>query len=422
MKLIWRNIWRNSRRAKITIASVFFAVFFCTLMNSVVNGLWEKMRDDALRTQTGHIQIHKRGYWDDKTIDNFMTMDAAVIGGLEALDNIENISPRIMIAAMASYGTQSKGVIITGISPAKEREKSNLPIRVAQGRYLSENDDGILIGEGLAGYLSVGVGDTVVFIGQGYHGASAVGLFPVRGLLRMPSIEMDNGLVYMTLQTTQSFIDMPDGYSGILVSIQKEKLLNETMKAISYQLSGNSNENPDIRQPATSPYPLQMGTDDYEVLPWMVTMEEMMKTSASHKGLVRMIMLVLYLIVGFGILGTVIMMTNERKREFAMMISLGMSRRRLKVATVLELILLTVTGVALATAVSVPLTYYFSLNPIPLTGDIAQAYIELGMEAVLITTCETSVFITQTLTVLFFAGLTFTYPVSKIGKLKLTSK
>ena len=400
MKLIWRNIWRNSRRAKITIASVFFAVFFCTLMNSVVNGLWEKMRDDALRTQTGHIQIHHKGYWDDKTIDNFMTMEAAVIGRLDALDNIENISPRIVIPAMASYGTLSKGVAIMGISPEKEKEKSNLPIRLTQGIYLTETDDGILLGGGLAAYLNVDVGDTVVFIGQGYHGASAAGLYPVRGLLQLPTIEMDNGMAYMALPTTQNFIDMPDGYSGILVSIQKEKLLNETINDISYHLSEVSSEN-------------------YEVLPWTVTMEEMMKTSVSHKSLVRMIMLVLYLIVGFGILGTVIMMTNERKREFAMMISLGMSRKRLKVLTLFELIILTMTGVALAMAVIIPLTYYFSLYPIPLTGDIAQAYVELGMEAVMITTCETGVFINQATTVLIFAGITFFYPIYKIGKLKI---
>ena len=403
LKLIWRNIWRNRRRAIITMASVFFAVFFCTIMNSIVNGLWEKMRDDTLRTQTGHIQIHQNGYWDDKIIDNFMIMDASVISRLEALDNIENISPRIVIAAMASYGTQSKGVAILGISPEKEKEKSNLPIRVTQGNYLTETDDGILIGEGLAEYLTVDVGDTVVFIGQGYHGASAAGLFPVRGLLRIPSIEMDNGLAYMTLPAAQTFIDMPDGYSGILISIQKENLLYETMQACEAIVNGET-------------------SGQYEVLPWTVTMEELMQTSASHKGLVRMIMLVLYMIVGFGILGTVIMMTNERKREFAMIISLGMSRRRLKVITLFELILLTLTGVALATAVTIPLTLYFSLNPIPLTGDIAQAYIELGMEAVMITTCEASIFITKAITILVFAGFTFFYPIRKIEKLKITNK
>jgi len=370
-------------------------------MNSVVNGLWEKMRDDALRTQTGHIQIHQTGYWDDKTMDNFMTMDAALIGKLEALENIQNVSPRIVTVAMASYRTQSKGVALLGISPRKEQQKSNLPIRVVAGSYLSPNDDGILMGQGLAAYLNVAVGDTLVLIGQGYHGASAAGLYPVRGLLHLPTIEMEHGVVYMTLPTAQSFIDMPDGYSGILISIQKEKGLSATIQACEAVVNGDT------------PGP-------YEVLPWRVTMEELLKTSASHKGLVKMIMFILYLIVGFGILGTVIMMTNERKGEFAVMISLGMSRRRLKMVTLLELIMLTATGVALAIAVTIPLTYYFSRYPIPLTGNIAQAYTELGMDAVLITTCETSVFITQAATILFFAGLTFIYPIRKIGTLKIT--
>ena len=399
MKLIWRNIWRNRRRAIITMASIFFAVFFCTIMNSVVSGLWEKMRDDALRTQTGHIQIHQSGYWNDKIMDNFMYMEDTVMAKLESLDNIENLSPRLETFAMASYGTLSKGIALMGISPEKEKQKSNLPIRLTKGDYLTETDDGILIGEGLANYLKVDVGDTIALIGQGYHGASAAGLFPVRGLLKLPLIEMDYGLAYMTLLSAQNFIDMPNGYSGILIAIKNEKMLYTMMEDIRSQLSEN-----------------------YEVLPWTVTMKELLQTSASHKGMVSMIMLVLYLIVGFGILGTVIMMTNERKREFSMMISLGLSRRRLKVITVLELTLLTLTGVLLATAVTIPVTFFFSVHPIQLTGDLAQSYIELGMEPVMPTIVDAKIFITQSLTILFFACLTFIYPIRKITKLMISNK
>jgi len=163
-------------------------------------------------------------------------------------------------------------------------------------------------------------------------------------------------------------------------------------------------------------------SENYEVLPWTVTMKELLQTSASHKGMVSMIMLVLYLIVGFGILGTVIMMTNERKREFSMMISLGLSRRRLKVITVLELTLLTLTGVLLATAVTIPVTFFFSVHPIQLTGDLAQSYIELGMEPVMPTIVDAKIFITQSLTILFFACLTFIYPIRKITKLMISNK
>jgi len=400
-KLAWRNIWRNRRRALITMASIFFAVFFCTVMNSMVSGLWEKMRDDALRTQAGHIQIHLKGYWQDKIMDNFMDIDDSVITKLETLENIENVSPRVEFVAMASNGTQSKGVAVLGVSPEKEKEKSNLPIRIAEGNYLSETDDGILIGEGLANYLNVDIGDTLIFIGQGYQGANAAGLFPVRGLLRMPIVEMDNGIVYMTIPTAQAFIDMPNGYSGILISIIKENQLNTTLNACQKIIN-------------------EVALDKYAVLPWTVTMKELLKTAESHEGMVKMIMFILYLIVGFGILGTVIMMTNERKREFAMMISLGMSRWRLKIITLLELIILTLSGVLLSLIVTIPVILYFSYYPIQLTGDMAKAYEDLGMEAVMLTVVDASIFINQAVTVLVFAAITFIYPLRKIRKMKIT--
>jgi ABC-type lipoprotein release transport system permease subunit len=401
LKIAWRNIWRNRRRALITIASVFFAVFFCTVLNSFVRGLWEKMRDDVLRTQAGHIQIHLKGYWQDKIIDNFMEMEEDLIAKLEVLDNIENLSPRIQIVAMASNGTQSKGVAVLAISPKKEKEKSNLPVRLVKGDYLCETDDGILIGEGLANYLNVDVGDTIVFIGQGYQGSNAAGLFPVRGLLHLPTIEMNNGIAYTTLPAAQTFIDMPNGYSGLLISIIKDKQLNETLKACEEVVN-------------------EVIPDKYEVLPWTVTMQDLLKTAQSHEGMVRMVMFILYLIVGFGILGTVIMLTNERKREFSMMISLGMTRRCLKIITLLELTLLTLTGVLLSFALTVPVTFYFAYNPIQFTGDMAKAYEELGMQAEMFTTVKASIFMSQALTILAFAAVTFIYPMRKIRKMKIT--
>ena len=371
-------------------------------MNSIVSGLWEKMRDDVLRTQAGHIQINLKGYWQDKIIDNFMDMNEEVIVKLGALENIENISPRVEFVAMASNGTLSKGVAVLAISPDKEKEKSNLPIRLKKGSYLHETDEGILIGEGLSNYLNVNVGDTIIFIGQGYQGANAAGLFPIRGLLHLPTIEMNNGVVYMTLPAAQTFIDMPNGYSRILISVIKEKHLNTTLKTCEEIVN-------------------EVVPEKYEVLPWTVTMKELLNTAQSHEGMVKMVMFILYLIVGFGILGTVIMMTNERKREFAMMISLGMERGRLKIITLLELLLLTLTGVLCSLAVTIPVTYYFAHNPIQLTGDMAKAYEELGMQAVMFTTVKTSIFINQTLTVLAFAAVTFVYPMRKIRKMKITT-
>lgn len=63
-----RNIWRNKRRTLITAASIFFAVFFAVIMRSMQLGTYAEMIKNVVSSYTGHIQIHKKGYWNDKII------------------------------------------------------------------------------------------------------------------------------------------------------------------------------------------------------------------------------------------------------------------------------------------------------------------------------------------------------------------
>lgn len=400
IRLAWRNIWRNKRRAVITMASVFFAAFFCTVMMSFNVGVWEKMVDNTLRSQAGHIQIHGKGYWDDKVVDNFMFMDEETIARLEDLDNVDNVSPRVETFAMASFGTSSKGIGIIGISPRKEAEKSNLPVRLVGGTYLTETDDGVLIGEGLARYLKVEVGDTLALIGQGYHGASAVGLFPVRGVLQMMTDDMDNGLAYMTLPSAQYFIDMPGGYSGILVAVKDNGRLEATMCTVKSVVD----------------------TQTLDVYPWRFTMERLLQNAQSDQAFSVLMMWILYLIVGFGILGTVIMMTNERRREFCVIISLGMQRLRLTAVVVIEMLIMSLTGVLAALAVTYPAMLWFSLYPIRMSGQMADMYTDMGMEPILPTSVAAPIFVGQIEIILIIALLATAYPVRKILKLKITDK
>ena len=405
MKIAWRNIWRNRRRAVITMASVFFAVFFCVVMMGFSEGVWESMIDNMLRMQTGHIQIHGKEYWDDKITDNFMFMDKTTISSLENINFVENVSPRIETFAMSSFGTVSKGIAVMGVSPEKEKQKSNLPSRIVAGDYLTETDDGILIGEGLSKYLKASIGDTLALIGQGYHGASAAQLFVIRGILKFMTVEMDNTIAYITLTSAQSFIDMPDGYSGILISITDNKRLDEVMRVISCQLQVETDNDPSL-----------------QIYPWQFTMERLLQTSESDKAFSTLIMYILYVIVGFGILGTVIMMTNERKREFCIMISLGMPRIRLAAVIAVELLMMILIGVALAFIVTLPVAHWFAAHPIEITGEMGEMYATYGMEPILPMSTRPYIFVNQIITVLIIAILTVIYPVNRILRLKIVKE
>jgi len=445
-KLSWRNIWRNRRRSLISIASVFFAVFFCVIMMGFQQGAWSRMIDNMLRTQTGHIQIHAKGYWDEKIIDNFMYMDASVISQLERIEQVENVSPRVEIFAMSSFGTISKGIAVIGVSPEKEAQKSNLSSRIVRGEYLSENDKGILIGEGLSKYLKANVGDTIALIGQGYHGANAAALFPIRGILKMLTGEMDNGLTYMTLASAQEFIDMPNGYSGILISIKDNNRLDETINEVKRHCGLASHfvqSTSDPQSPVNNEIAGQARNDgdqarndgdqarndgdqdrndDYAVYSWHFTMERLLQTSQSDKVFGVLIMSILYVIVGFGILGTIIMMTNERRREFCVMISLGMQRLRLAAVVGVELLMMSLIGVVLAFAVTLPVVHWYAAHPIQFTDEaMIEMFVSYGMEPVLPMSVEPSIFTGQIITVLAIVLLAVIYPVNHILKLKITN-
>jgi ABC-type lipoprotein release transport system permease subunit len=400
IKLAWRNIWRNKRRSIITMTSLFIALFFCIIMNAFSDGTWNDMIENTLKTQSGNIEIHGAGYWDDKTVDHFMTMDRKTVAELRALPNVENLSPRIETFAMASHAALSKGIALTGISPENEIRKQKLDMRLVRGSYLAEDDSGVLIGEGLAQYLRVDVGDTLALLGQGYRGASAAGLFPVRGILKLAIAEMNGGLAYLSLPAAQAFVDLPDGYSGLLVALENDKKLDETMQLVASRLPAEA----------------------YETLSWHTTLEQMLRTAETDKAFNKLVMYILYLIVGFGILGTVIMMSNERRREFAVMISLGMQRQKLKTVFALELLMMNAMAVAGSLLLTTPVVAWFYFHPILLTGEMAQAYSDMGMEAAMSMALESENFVTQIVIISVLSFATLIYSFRMIGKLNPTGR
>jgi ABC-type lipoprotein release transport system permease subunit len=398
LKLSRRNLRRNHRRTLICIASVFFAVFLSVLMMAFSDGSWGRMIENMLRTQTGHIQVHLKGYWEDKVTDNFMEMDNGTIARLSGIEHVVNVSPRVETFAMASSDYHaSRGVAVVGIDPVRENEKSSLSERLTQGRYLTPSDRGVLIGKALGEYLRVNVGDSLALIGQGYHGAGAVGLYPIRGIVSFAMPEMDRGTLYMSLPEAQEFIGMPCGYSGLLIAIDEGKALPGVLQKVDETLN--------------SPV--------YEVLSWKTTMKDLLKQADSDKAFSEIILFVLYLIVGFGILGTVIMMTTERRREFGMMVALGMRKGKLARSVALELLLMTGIGLSAGIAVSLPIVLCFHYHPIPLGGKIATAMNAYGMEPVIPMEATPALFAGQALIVLLITCLTILYPVRAIMKLEV---
>jgi ABC-type antimicrobial peptide transport system permease subunit len=128
---------------------------------------------------------------------------------------------------------------------------------------------------------------------------------------------------------------------------------------------------------------------------------------------------ILYMVIAFGIFGTVLMMTNERKKEFSMMVSIGMQKWKLIWVVALELIILSFIGVLAGILISLPVMLYFYYNPIKFSGDVVEIMKDFNFEPVLPVSMDPHIFITQGIVIFLISLFALYYPIIKISKLNI---
>ena len=392
-KLAWRNLWRNKRRTLITTASIFFGVILSTIMSSMQEGSYAQYIKTIVNSYSGYIQVHSKGYWNDKVINNSLEY-SLVRQKLSDVKGITATAPRLENYALASSEEITKGVMVIGIAPIEEDAITNLSKKIIKGNYLSRDDNGVVLGSTLARYLKLEAGDTVVLLSQGYHGVGAAGKYPVRGIIKQPSPDLDRTVIYMNISDCQNLFSAPDRLTSVVIMVKN----NDEMPAVKNDLISS------------------LGTD-YEVMDWKEINSILLKQIDSDRASGMIIKGVLYMIIAFGIFGTVMMMMAERRKEFGMIVAIGMQKYKLSYVLVLETILLGFTGVIAGIAASIPITWYFTLHPIPITGQAADTMLQMGFDPVMSFSMIPSIYYHQAITILIFTLIIGLYPVFNINRL-----
>jgi ABC-type lipoprotein release transport system permease subunit len=151
---------------------------------------------------------------------------------------------------------------------------------------------------------------------------------------------------------------------------------------------------------------------------WMEFNEVLMQQIQGDNQSGQAFMALLYFIIFFGIFGTVLMMIHERKREFGVMVAVGMQKTRLAITFIYEMFLMGILGVLAGTLVSLPFLLYFHFNPIRLSGDMAQVMNDMGFEPVMPLAWIDMYVLWQGLIVAFMVVLACLYPLRKVVTLK----
>ena len=397
LRLAWRNVWRNPRRTFLTVAATVFAVFLVVVFVAMADGSHTKMIEDSVRIQSGHVQLAADGYLENRTLEYFLAFDPTLEQALGAVPGVEAFAPRVNSAALLSLESSTQGAVLIGVDPVLEPSVSTLADRIAEGAFLPAGTvRPIVLGQQLAENLGASVGDEVLLFSMAYTLENAYDLFVVAGTVDLPDAGLERVLAIVSLADAQTFL----AYEG---------RVNEV--ALRVASAGNV--------PAVTAH-LERALADREGLrvhPWNEVMPQLEQFIVIDDAGMYIMLLILVVVVGFGILNTILMSVMERQQELGAMLALGLRPLRIFAMIYAESMMLAVLGLGIGLALALPFVLYFVAHPIPLPADGLGAAAELvAMEPVITFELRETTLPGAAITILGVAALAALYPAIKASR------
>ena len=263
-------------------------------------------------------------------------------------------------------------------------------------------EPGVWVGDKLSQYLQLGIGDTIVLISQGYHATTAAGKYEIKGIVKLPLPDIDNKIVYLPLDICQELFNAENNLTSLALSAV--------------------NDNDDKALPRPWRESALVLPEDQRVMEWR-EMNEVMVSQMDADDKSGMIMIgILYLVIAFGVFGTVLMLTAERKREFGVLVAIGMQKKKLASIMTLEMLLIGLLGNPGRCTEWPPWLYCMEwITRLVFKGEMAKMFEEYGMEPKMVFWSIDTYYIWQMVIVALMVFLAIGYPMRKIFGMKVVN-
>jgi ABC-type lipoprotein release transport system permease subunit len=205
---------------------------------------------------------------------------------------------------------------------------------------------------------------------------------------------MDNAMIFMALAYAQEVFSCPDRITSLPIMIEDNRFLDQVRSEVNAYLE-----------------------DGQRIMTWEEMMPELLQNIEVDNVSGIIMLAILYIVIAFGVFGTVMMMVSERARELAILVSLGMRKVKLLMVLAIETFLLSFVGVITGILGSIPIIFYLLHNPIELTGGAAELYDQLSIEPIMTFSAQPTVFLSQALVVFIIALVTIIYPILYIRQM-----
>jgi ABC-type lipoprotein release transport system permease subunit len=356
--LAWRNLWRNRRRTLITFAAISVGVWSMLVLAALMRAWGASTLDETIEMLTGDGQLHAPGYLDDPTVDSRFSPPGGALRRLLDSPPVDAWAARVRVPAIVQTARENAPVTLVGIDPDAERGLSFIATAVQEGEYLAGVDGPqILLGKKLAQRLRTGIGKRVVVLSQGRSGEIAERGFRVVGLFRATDERNEEAFVFVPRASAQSMLGVGDEISEISFLLSDMERLPAFLE----------------RLRATAP--------DLDAVSWS-TLEPFAQAILDiADGTIALWTVIMFILVAFGLVNTLLMAVFERTREFGLVQALGLRPRLLLLEVLLESVFLIGFGVAAGVVAGVLtlLAFHDGLS----LGPLAQGAAMIGLSRVL---------------------------------------
>jgi len=351
-KLALRSLSTNRWRSLLSVLGVAVGVAILICASGYLLGFQADMVRGATAPELGQISIAHESYVDRPASRNALTLGDGLLDRIRQVDGVHDASPRVKVFGLLGNEDRSVVAKIIGIDPEHESNVTVARQGLVDGQWLSASPSPsgapreVVIGYQLAEQLDAKPGAELVSFFEAADGSLGNDLLRVVGVVRTNVASLDRQTAFMQLADLQ--------YTAAL-----EGKANE----IAIKIDDVRDSRPLAAQLATV-----TGSVGLSVRPWEAIMPEIAGLLEVMSSVDLFMYSFVYLIVAFGLFNAQRMSALERRREFAMMLAIGMAPTRLFSVVLLETVAVVVLGGVGGAALGALITQYFAVNGLDWTA------------------------------------------------------
>jgi putative ABC transport system permease protein len=362
LTLAFRSLFRHKVRTGLTLAAIIFGVVGMILSGGFIEDIFIQLREATIHSQLGHIQVYRAGYTSIGRRDPYRYLIAdsgQLVEDLAGLPHVTDVMVRLSFSGLLNNGRADLPIIGEGIEPDSEARLGSF-LSIVAGRQLNDGDNqGILIGKGVAQTAAHKPGDFVTLLTNTPEGALNSLEFEVVGVFQTFSREYDNSAVRIPLAAAQELL-YTEGVHSLVFALDS----TETTDAVVGMLRE------------------RLPQDEYEVKTWYELADFYGKTVDLYRRQFGVMQVIILVMVILSVANSVNMAVYERIGEFGTMMALGDRKRDIFRHVIRENVLLGILGAGLGVLCGMGLAWLISgfgiEMPPPPNADVGYtAYIRL---------------------------------------------